>query len=334
MTTEKLSSLFFITGRGRSGTWLLRSILNSHPKLCVTPEALFVMHLYQKYHHVQNWDKKSLENFYDDLILEERLTRWWQLDKNNLKKIILSQPKNINFSELCKLVYWQYSQEQEKEGVVYLGDKNPGYTLFMEKLLATFPKAKFIHMVRDPRDNVLSFQKADFDLNNTTALAIRWLSYNQKALQFIEQHPSICLLVRYEDLLSDSEATLRKICRFLGVDYTSDLLEFYKKPKNVFEWNKRIAEPLNPSMAYKWKTEMPDNQLETINFITKPLIEYFEYDYQEPSMNKIWLQMKNFPMRCWGHVANFLEVAIFSLPTNWRMFILNIYRRLTKSLDT
>ncbi len=326
--------LFFITGRGRSGTWLLKSVLDAHDDLCVAPEALFIMHLSQKYQHVKTWDKQKLEAFYNDLALEERIIRWWKLDLQVLKKTILSQHPNVTFAHLCKLVYWQYSREQEKSENVYLGDKNPGYTLFLPKLLKTFPEAKFIHMVRDPRDNVRSFKQASFDLNDTAALAERWNYYNKQALKFAKKYPKKCLIIRFEDLLGQSEDTLRKICSFLKVPYTLELLNFYKNPKNVFEWNKKVAEPLDIKAAYKWKTKMEQAELDKVNYICKDLINYFGYELPPLSSSKNKLMLSTALPQIKGRTADFLEEFIFSLPTEVRMKILNFYRKRTKTLNT
>lgn len=324
-------TLFFITGRGRSGTWLLKSILDTHTDLCVAPEALFIMHLYQKYHQETNWTQEKLKKFFDDLMLEERVKRWWKIDEEALKSQILQQKPNVTFGELCQLVYWQYSRQHDKKEDVYLGDKNPGYTLFMDKLLNAFPKAKFIHMVRDPRDNVMSFQKASFDLNNSAALAYRWQSYNKKALKFIDKHPDKCIIVRFEDLLSDSENTLQKICKFLGVEYTPDLLTFYKNPKNVFEWNKKVAEPLDGKAAYKWKSKMSQEQQEEINYICEEMIRYFNYEIPD-QVDKKWAS--TVVQQNVGRTADILEQFIFSLPTDLRMKILNVYRTKTNTINT
>jgi len=65
--------MFFIVGRGRSGTTLLRLLLDTHPKISVAPEAQFIMNLYGKYAGVTEWDDDRILAFYNDLWLEKRL---------------------------------------------------------------------------------------------------------------------------------------------------------------------------------------------------------------------------------------------------------------------
>ena len=158
--------MFFVLGRGRSGSDLLVRILNTHQQLSVAPEALFLINLYRKYANVKNWNEQKILSFFHDLLLENRLTDWWQLDKKQLKHDLLKLSGEATFQTLCKTVYLNFAQQTGKENVKLLGDKNPTYTLFAKELLQIYPEAKFIHLVRDPRDNILSFKRVSFDLTN------------------------------------------------------------------------------------------------------------------------------------------------------------------------
>ena len=129
--------LFFILGRGRSGTTLLRLILDNHPNLSVAPEALFVMNLCKRYAQTE-WNRKKILSFCDDLWLEKRLDQW-NLNKTKLRQDLLDYEKKASFSDLCKIVYANYAFLQGKNGDVVLGDKNPNYLLVVNELLNLFP---------------------------------------------------------------------------------------------------------------------------------------------------------------------------------------------------
>ncbi|HET6369713.1 MAG TPA: sulfotransferase, partial [Nitrospiria bacterium] len=106
MVEEKTDQqLVFIVGRGRSGTSLLSSILNTHPDIAVVPEGMFVISLHQKYGGKNRWDEKSLDRFYDDLFLDERSAQWWNLDKEAFKGDLLKLKGERTFSSLCRFVY-------------------------------------------------------------------------------------------------------------------------------------------------------------------------------------------------------------------------------------
>jgi len=165
-SNTKAHPMFFLLGRGRSGTSLFQTILNAHKNIAVPPEAQFVTLLYKKYSK-SSWSKKEVLSFYDDLCLEPRVDNW-KLDKDYLKERLLNtldEQGGTNYSKLCREVYSCYAVRKGKESFVVLGDKNPQYSLYVKQLIQVFPEAKFIHMIRDCRDNVLSFQKVDFDFD-------------------------------------------------------------------------------------------------------------------------------------------------------------------------
>jgi len=58
--------LFFILGRPRSGTTLLRTLLDAHPQVKVPPEYPVVLQLYKKYGRIRQWDETTLEEFKKD----------------------------------------------------------------------------------------------------------------------------------------------------------------------------------------------------------------------------------------------------------------------------
>ena len=75
-TVKKVNELFFIVGRGRSGTSLLVSMLNQHPHIAIPPEALYIMILYNKFAKYKTMSKKMIRTFYNYLWIEKCMNRW------------------------------------------------------------------------------------------------------------------------------------------------------------------------------------------------------------------------------------------------------------------
>ena len=113
--TPSSLGMFFVVGRGRSGTSLLQQIFNSHPQISFPPEAQFVVYLYRKYLNTK-WDRNKILNFYEDLFYETRLVNW-NLDKKELKENLLNCKENITFEALSKIVYAQYGRTHQKENI-------------------------------------------------------------------------------------------------------------------------------------------------------------------------------------------------------------------------
>ncbi len=325
--------LFFIVGRGRSGTTLLQFLLNAHPKLSVAPEALFIMNLYKENAHVKEWNREKLLSFYDDLWFEERLNDW-HLQKENLRYDLLACRREVSFADLCKIVYANYATLQEKEDVSIFGDKNPHHCLFLKELISVFPDSKFIHFVRDYRDTILSYQKVKFDVHGTSALAYRWKKYNQEILKYSQRYPDQFILLRYEDLLAEPEHHLERICLFLGVDFTPGMLEFYRGVGNIDHlggWHKNISRPLDKSRAYLWKSKMKKTHILKADYVCRDIFSSFGYE-NSSKQRSVMLFLLTLPGVFLGWVVTCLERFVFALPLRLRTKIIISYRSLTGSL--
>lgn len=322
-------SFFFITGRGRSGTWLLKSVLDSHSKLCVTPESLFVETLYHKYYKITNWTKEIKISFFKDLIEDDRIAEWWRLDHDKLKSRILNQSSKADFAEFCLIPYNLYADQNGKSDIRYIGDKNPGYTLRLNTLLELYPSSKVIIMVRDPRDNISSYSKVNFDMNNPVSLAVRWNFYMKKIKNIIEAYGSRVKVFKFEDLILKPEDTLRDICNHLEVEFEIKMMTFYENPKNVLEWNKKITNPFDPSATYKWLETQDSAVNKKITGICKKYISYLGYqtltDCKSLSLIDYWHWFK-------AMIVNNSEYYFFYVPLSIKKYVIRLYRRKTKSL--
>ncbi len=320
-------AIFFIIGRGRSGTWLLRSVLNQHSKVFVPNEGMFILNLYQRFKDVHPFTKKDAEQFYKALWTEKRLITWWRVDKEPFLQALLDEAAkgNADFSKMCYAVFKETARQSGKIGELLIGDKNPTYTFFLKEMERLYPDAKFILMVRDPRANVLSFQKVGFDLNHTAALAFRWKSYTKAILKFRKKYPGKTLMLSYEEFVEMPDSVLEKIADFLNIETEDRMLEYYKADHMIFSGNVNIKKPISASKATAWKKEIGHQDAALIERICRKEMEGLGY---EPL---------GYPMRgqqyfslVWGSIlggtSNFLERLIFKIPLILRTLILSIYR--------
>jgi hypothetical protein len=323
----------FIVGRGRSGTTLLTRMLNMHSNICIPPEALFIIYLASKYNN-KTLDESSILMFYKDIWLEKRLINW-HLNKYELRNRLLNIEKPVNYNRLCKSIYLQYAVQNGKNGNIVLGDKNPLYSIYLKKLIALFPDAKFIHIMRDPRDNVLSYKNVKFDTNNTAALAYRWKHYNNNIIKFKNKYPNKFAIVKYEDLLLHPEIELEKLCQFLGLNYDNKMINFFKIiNKNEKTWHKNLRNPLDKRNLYKWKTIMNNNDILIINSICSRVAQRYDYcvDLPHYSLNKLYLFLSRLFGSIYGWLITAIEKNLFLLPLPLHTKLINIYRNATGAL--
>ncbi len=319
--------MFFIVGRGRSGTSLLVSMLDQHSKIVIPPEAVFIMLLYSKYSKNKKLKKEKIFSFYNDIWIERWLEKW-DLNKNELKKDFLSLPENASFNDLCKIIYYNYAKKRKKDGDYIIGDKNPQYSLFLKELILLFPEAKFIHIIRDYRDNILSFKKVRFDLKFTTALAYRWVRYNKDILKMKNKYPEKFISVQYEQLLKEPKQELIKICDFLSIKYNPIMLEYYKNQNDCIPvFHKNLKKPILKKNSNKWKKKMDKDDIKKADCICYNLAKEFGYNSSSIKVNVFLLIISLFGI-IYGWFSILFEKKFFSLPLFISKKIMDSYRRM------
>ncbi|MBK5929934.1 sulfotransferase [Halochromatium salexigens] len=125
----------------------------------------------------------------------------------------------------------EYPIEREQcvlEGKTRVCEKTPRHVHHIAEIKQRFPKAKFVAMIRDSKDVIASFQKRVSHRSDGFELSLgRYLGENDSLLR---QCPSeFVTVVRYEDLVTEPEMTMRRVLHFLQLDYSPDVLEFHKK---------------------------------------------------------------------------------------------------------
>ncbi|OQY44427.1 MAG: hypothetical protein B6242_12710 [Anaerolineaceae bacterium 4572_78] len=318
--------MFFIVGRGRSGTTLFSMMLEMHPELCVATESLFLVSLYNKYSKGK-WSKKRIDSFFED-IWRESWMEDWNLDKPVLKEKLLALGDSATFSQLCDIIYREYACQRNKPTAL-IGQKDPHFSFFLDRLLETFPFAKFIHVVRDCRDSILSYQKVNFDTNNPYALAYRWKAHNEAIQAFGKDHPAQYLVIRYEDILCEPESVMRKVCQFLGIKYTPTIIQVPDKQAVIFDHLIKTTQPLDPSNKNKWQTKMDKKTLLGVEAICHHTMRHYGYSLANKPIVRV--PLFTLPGLLWGWLLTFLERLLFQLPLSLRSAILNVYRTVTAS---
>jgi hypothetical protein len=335
MTMPPDAQIFFIIGRGRSGTTLLSKMLNSHAELAVAQEGLFILNLAGRYEGLRRWDDTVRGRFIEDLLREKRMAMWG-IDRQVLAERLARAPEPPDYATLCLMVYDAYALSQDKRGIRVFGDKNPHYTLLLPRLERIFPDAKYIHLVRDYRDTIVSYRKVAFDLSNVAGLAERWNHYNRPAVELARRRPEACLCVRYEDLVNEPQREVARMCAFLGVAFDEGVLDYHKRDDPAAPaWFRTLfadlKAPLKRENAEKWRREMRPEEIALADAICGGLGRRFGY---EPAaapaagerLPKLWGSLTG-----WGFSA--LERLLFSFPVRLRTEILNFERGVWEEIE-
>jgi hypothetical protein len=285
----------FILGNPRSGTSLFRLMLNSHSMINATPECGFLHWWYEKY---ADWDSSCvtsnrLDEYISDLESSKRIEDW-KMDYAQLKeKIVQENPDN--YAKLGEIVYVFYGEQKGKKAKV-IADKNNYYINHFNDLNEIWPDAKYILVVRDGRDVACSYLNIETLVTNSPykpklstdikTIAKEWLTNNQNVLSFSESlNNNQFMVIRYEDFVKDSELYLTKVCNFLGLNFESNMLNYYIKnakeqdePLSSLDWKKKTLEKPDKDNIGKYKMELEKQSIEEFNTTATDLLQKFNYE--------------------------------------------------------
>lgn len=315
-------SLFFIIGRPRSGTTLLRFLFEAHPRILVPPESPFILNLYRKYRKVTDWDPSIIREFCDD-VFKQRYFDKWLTDKEHLYQRLLEKEGKATFQTMVRQVCLSYTSVFEKEEILWIGDKNPGYSLYVHRIHQLFPEAKIIHITRDYRDNYLSLIKVNFEVPIVPLVVYRWKFALKQMWKLKKQIPDQIYSVRYEDLVADPELCFRAVCQFLGIPYDPEVLSFYRKKSEVekaysahdeiSQVHQSLFNPISTRRIDLWKTEMKSGDVRIADLVAGKAAEMAGYKRQYARFNPglyIWI----LPVLVYGSIMYRLILLGDSMP--------------------
>ena len=209
-----------IGGVPRSGTTLLRLMLDSHPLLAIPPETHFLREMAVS----GDLSKLSRTEVFEAIVG----TRRWNdfgISRCSLKDA-LDSCYPFSVSEGIKSFYRLYTI---KLGKIRWGDKTPEYGLILDNISKLLPDSRIIHIVRDGRDVYLSQRSTWFGQHvDIRKHSFYWRNY----VNLVEKHGDRCdhfLRIHFEDLVKNPEFVLRNVCEFCDLDFTKDLLRYHKR---------------------------------------------------------------------------------------------------------
>ena len=250
-------------GSGRSGTTLYRNIFDSHHELAMTHEAHFVAPMLRNRRRYEGtgFDRAR---FLDDLYADPNFRR--QGLERSAVEAAMDESAPTTTADAIRTVFSAYAA---KEGKRRYGDKTPGYVTGIGLLAEAFPESRFVHVIRDGRDVALGYLDRDeWGPDTLPDAAFYWASrVGRGRAAGAALGPARYVESRYEDLVADPEAEVRRLCRFLDLDYGDEMLRYHERGAAFIASTKDpqafggLARPVTRGMR-DWRTEMqPDDVL-------------------------------------------------------------------------
>ncbi len=258
----------FIVGMNGSGTTMLLDSLGRHPDLYGFPlETRELPYIISS--------MSDSANLNDD---KEYLDKWHEIQKitafkliNNGKPVAVPENWKEYPRSLAAIINYFFSYFAKSEGKQRWCEKTPQHVQHIDLLLEVFPKAKFIHIIRDGRDCAASFHKR---WKRRSELAIyRWKNVVQKGQKAGEKNPQAYFELKYEDITNNPEYWMKEICTFLEIPFHENVL-VSRQPQSD---NRGKLGGITPN-SQKWKTYYSSAQLERLEKIAGDELKNLGYE--------------------------------------------------------
>jgi hypothetical protein len=280
----------FVVGATRSGTTMLRLMLDAHPDVAIPSETHFIHKLVKT---CERW--RVTPDMLADVIVEHK--RWgdFHLDPDELRRRFRSM-EPLNMADALRTFYTLYA---EREGKSRWGDKTPGYVRYMRRIHWILPEARFLHLIRDGRDVAVSVLPMNWGPESVREAAELWV---ERVTIGREQGPVVPYMeVRFEDLVLDTEPTLRRVCEFLELPWEPVMLDYHERAEQRLMEKARdlprhkegrppqpaearlashamAMEPPNPDRIGRWRTDMSAGDRDAYEEVAGELLAELGYE--------------------------------------------------------
>ena len=270
----------FIVGSGRSGTTITASLLSHLPRVQIAKETGYISQNLSLLRDINN--PSSLQRLIEEVNSWLTHSHWENFASADGFRSFCSQYDFHGCQAFIHYV-WQLDSPKPWHELSFIGDNTPLYVLAIPAIQELMPNARFIHMVRDPRDVVTSTLKMRFGADDPVLAAMEWhllLGSWLMAERIVSADRRIeC---RYEDLCTDSESTVTRLAKFL--DHTeedaiaaiarqsstgSELSTGFQKVAAVAAHHTRLTEPLAASRVGRFLSELTSAQIQAIEEVAQ-----------------------------------------------------------------
>lgn len=267
----------FALGHVRSGTTMLRAMLDSHPELAVPPESYFVVPVLAT---AENTGAPLDIDAFAARVRRDRYFADWALAPDALESL-REDPRVRTTADAIAGLYARYAASR---GKTRYADKTPSHLLDVPLLARQFPAARFVHLVRDGRDVVASVLTMNF---GPAEFADAVWSWRRRVLGAhaagTALGPDRYRVVRYEDLVADPEGTLREISAFFDLPYDPAMLEYHRRADEVLtgirdtDHMQGIRRP--PTAGVRdWRVDLTPSQIRVFDEIAGDALETLGYE--------------------------------------------------------
>jgi len=289
----------FICGHPKSGTSLVKSILDSHPQLVVYPEETIFfrrflpqsigldvdqqLELAEKYLiHIFTWNRKSPPPSQDGFPDRDYSEIPFDKIRQQMRTLVKNNHQHEGDILSAAILAYGLISGLINSDTRYWVEKSPYNEYYAKRIFSWWPEARCIHILRDPRDNFLSYHRKHPDWR-AEFFSANWNRSSNAANQNLKHYGiSRYFILRYEDLVQSPESYLRKLSEFLNIDWDTSLIT---PTRAGAQWigNSMFSDRflgISNSPVARWKDNLSPTDSATIELMSKRYLDTFHYPHE------------------------------------------------------
>ena len=271
----------FILGVPRSGTTLLRTLLDCHPNIACGPEAPWLAGSYGGAVSFKQMLKTLTEDQHGPVA-----------NFSGVKRADVARALGMAVNE----IFMHYAASKGKERWV---EKTPNHAMDIDLLHELFPDALYLHILRDGRDVACStyngrknwgmIPDVDGPIEITRMNSLeRWGRWEALIEAARTAHGLPMHTFRYEDLIRDPGGVLSQVLAFMGEEYVDGITDYRTSEHDFPAWEAgstdgRSKHGLTAASLGRWESEFPAQELATMSDLTRQTLARHGYTTDNPS---------------------------------------------------
>ncbi len=268
----------FLVGADRSGTTLLRLVVNAHSEFASPAETWFLIDLIEMFPNGIEPDRQ------DEAISHVTgLRRWKNFAVDPAR---LAEPLRNRRVSVAEFFDHFMTLEIEGSGKERWVDKTPEYVLHVEAIARIFPTAQFVAISRDGRDVFHSLQPRRWRGRTARRIGRYWARCIDSSVAASRALPADrWLWIRYEDLVRDLPGTAHRLCEFLEVPYQAEMTSFHESARDAITeqarqrgFHDKLMRPPSPDDVFKWKQSRSPFSEWMFEAVTAPQLAAADYE--------------------------------------------------------
>jgi hypothetical protein len=272
---------FFIVGCDRSGTTMLRLILDRSGEVAIPTESMILVDFAR-----HAGDPLATDAEFDRLaraVWRHPKVREWRLPAGPPRR--QGRTGSAAFRAALEAPYLAYAHTQGKSR---WGDKTPYYVTELDLVKRIFPEARIVNLVRDGRDVGMSLLRVPFGPGNMWAAAHQWREAVDAGDAAAARYGRDVLTLRYEDVVSDPQTEAARVSAFCEVEFDPEMLAVERSADRVARgwegWFSQLSAGISQASVGKWRTGMSQGDQALFTSIAGDALRRHGYELPDSGM--------------------------------------------------